>query len=95
MFNAAVEGVGKGDPYIDSQIEKAKLEFDLENRKAIVKETQRYLGSKQYSVTHQGNAALFTMAWPIVQNFRVFQGGSLQAPTYWWLDGTKPPLRQA
>ncbi|HEX5368895.1 MAG TPA: ABC transporter substrate-binding protein [Dehalococcoidia bacterium] len=79
-----------GDPQVDSMIEKARVEFDTEKRRALVKDIQRYLAKPQYAVSLPGYASQFVMAWPCLANFRVNQ---MARPNYFlWVDTTKAPF---
>jgi ABC-type transport system substrate-binding protein len=95
-FDAGGKGDRSGDPYVDTTIEKAQREPDTEKRKALIVELVRYLGGKQYSIQGVSGGSSFDMAWPAVQNFRAFLGGSANSQrvsnTHWWLDPTKAPL---
>ena len=95
-FDAAGKGDKSGDPYVDSTIEKAQRELDTEKRRSLINELVRYLGAKQYSIQGVSGGSTFDMAWPAVQNFRAYRGGSANSQrisnTYYWLDPTKAPL---
>jgi len=90
-----VNGKGdfSGDPYIDGELEKARKEIDVNKRKSIVHELQRYLGKQQYLVRAPGGASGLALLWPAVRNFQVFQGPSAcyRNSAYEWLDDTKAP----
>ena len=93
-------GDDSGDPAVDTLIEKAMAEVDAQKRTESIKELQRYLGKMQYGVSRPGNASQFTLAWPAVGNYQVFQGdsransvGSGGTPYTWWLDDTKSPIK--
>ena len=92
-----VKGVGdnSGDPFVDQKLEAAKVEFDDNKRKAIVYELQKYLAQKQYAIRSPGGASKFTLVWPAVQNYGVFNSDQ---PTRllnktWWLDQTQAPFK--
>jgi ABC-type transport system substrate-binding protein len=85
-----------GDPSLDSLIEKARSENDAASRKSLVHDIQRYMAQKQYHVMWPGGANGFVMAWPVIGNFMVYQGNTIQTPAArWWIDETKPPLNNA
>jgi peptide/nickel transport system substrate-binding protein len=85
-----------GDPQVDAQIEKARLERDNDKLRAIVFELQRYLAKTMYVIQPPGVAAGFTMAWPCVGNFRAFNHSSSDFDHYRiWVDQTKPPFKSA
>jgi peptide/nickel transport system substrate-binding protein len=92
-FDAAGNGDGSGDPEIDAMLDKAQGETDSDARRDIVFDIQRRLANKMYIVPHPpAEATRFYMAWPVIQNFQVFQGDRRQPPFHWWLDETKAPL---
>jgi ABC-type transport system substrate-binding protein len=95
-FDVEGKGDGSGDPYVESQLAKARVEFDAEKRRPIVHELQRYLAEQQYHLRWPGGAAGFDLAWPAVRNFRVYRPGTQQANlvanTTWWIDETQPPF---
>ncbi|HLF76090.1 MAG TPA: ABC transporter substrate-binding protein, partial [Dehalococcoidia bacterium] len=92
-----VKGVGdnSGDPFVDSKLDAARTEFDNAKRMAIVHELQRYLAKTQYAIRSPGGANRFSLVWPAVQNYGVFnsdQPTRLRNKT-WWLDQTKAPFK--
>jgi peptide/nickel transport system substrate-binding protein len=91
-FDAAGKGDGSGDPEVDALLKKAQGEMDVEARRALVYDAQRYLGGKQYNVTKPGSSTIFTMAWPGLANYGVYQGERRTGNYTWWLDETKPPF---
>ena len=98
FFGFAAGGAELGDPYVDSQIEKATAEIDRDKRNAIAAELQRYLAKKQYDVKWPGGASSFKLAWPVLRNFNVFRsssGGGRPDPYYWWIDDQQAPLKRA
>ena len=86
-----------GMPFIDDTIKKAQQEYDTEKRRALVHSMDKYLGQKMYAVNGLGGASGFSFAWPTVQNYRAYRGGSANTNRvenmYWWLDDTKAPLK--
>jgi ABC-type transport system substrate-binding protein len=82
-----------GDPQIDALIEKARVEQDREKRRVMVFDIQRNLAKSMYAMPLPGVATGFTMAWPCLGNFRVYQGGRLNYGL--WVDETKPPFKSA
>jgi ABC-type transport system substrate-binding protein len=82
-----------GDPQVDSMVERARLEFDVEKRRTLVNDLQKYLAQKMYSRMWPGGAAGFTMAWPTIRNFRVWRGGTgMWGKWKVWIDPTLPPF---
>jgi peptide/nickel transport system substrate-binding protein len=98
-FDASGKGDGSGDPTLEGMLNKARIEPDLEKRRSIIYDMQRYLAKTMYAIPHPpGDASFFFTAWAAVQNFLVYQGdrrGSVSAVHTWWLDETKPPLKRA
>ena len=84
---------GKGDPELVALLDKAKTEQDIEVRKDLNHQVQRYLGKAQWCMIESGAASAFHLIWPAVGNARVFNS----APSTWqyyqlWIDDTKAPL---
>ena len=80
-----------GDPQVDAMISKARVEHDVEKRRAIVYDLQRYLAKAMYSLSPPGTARTFQVAWPCIGNYQVYQSSR---PSYrLWLDPTKAPLK--
>jgi ABC-type transport system substrate-binding protein len=94
-FDSQGRGDGSGDPYVDSQILKARGEFDTEKRKVIIHDLQKHLAKAMYGLLQPGTASGFNMAWPVLGNFKVIQGDRRPDPFSWWLDDTKAPLTTA
>jgi len=96
-FDAAGKGDNSGDPFVDDSIKKAQQEFDTEKRRALVHGLDKHLAQKMYAVNGLGGASGFSFAWPAVQNYRAYRGGSANTNRvenmYWWLDDTKAPLK--
>jgi peptide/nickel transport system substrate-binding protein len=84
-------GDQSGDPTVDAMFAKARTERDVEKRRALVFDIQRHLAKTQDLVNMPGCATGFTMAWPCLGNFGVYQDTAFD--TYLWLDQTKPPFR--
>jgi peptide/nickel transport system substrate-binding protein len=94
-FDAAGKGDRSGDPQVDSLLKKAQTELDIDKRKGILFDLQRYLAQKQYNVTKPGGADTFQMAWPVLGNFNVYRRDRRTPNYHWWIDDTKPPLKRA
>jgi peptide/nickel transport system substrate-binding protein len=102
-FDASGRGDASGDPYVDQQIVKARLETDTPKRKAIFQDLQRHLAAKAYGLHGLGGSTNFTLAWPIIGNYMVWQGApgggsgtsTRVQSTRWWLDDAQPPLKRA
>jgi peptide/nickel transport system substrate-binding protein len=86
-----------GDPELSAMIEKARLEFDTDSLITQLHDIQRYLGEAMWGLSLPGGATGFNLAWPAVQNHRVYrrtrQGGFSQWDPYKvWLDQSLPPF---
>jgi peptide/nickel transport system substrate-binding protein len=94
FFGFDVDGVGnkQGDPFLDSEIEKARQEPDLEAQKARVKDLQRYLAEQQFMGRQPGVTRPFNLWWRAVKNVQTFQGGQ-RVHVDTWLDENEPPLK--
>jgi ABC-type transport system substrate-binding protein len=92
-FSVSGKNDKSGDPQLDGLIARARIERDVEKRRTLVYDIQRYLGGKIYGLIAPGGANGFTLAWPALKNFRVWQGHA--ALTYFslWLDETLPPFK--
>ena len=92
-FDTAGKGDKSGDPQLNSILAKARVERDVEARKKLVLEAQRYLGKAMHAMTFPGGATGFWPAWPAVQNFQVWSSGDQTWERYRiWLDQTKAPF---
>jgi len=73
--------------------QKARVEQDVERRRALVFDIQRYLAKTAYALASPGGTTGFVVAWPCVGNFQVWQGA--RNNYRWWVDQTKPPFKSA
>jgi ABC-type transport system substrate-binding protein len=98
-FDLAGKGDFSGDPYLETELRKARFEVDTEKRRAIVHDVQRYLAGQIYSLRWPGGATAFELVWPSIRNFRVYWPGTalptLVSNTTWWLDDTQAPLKKS
>jgi ABC-type transport system substrate-binding protein len=92
-FDARGRADQSGDPQVDAIIEKARVERDTEKRRQLVYDLQRYLAKPWYVLPSPGLGTEFTLAWPCVGNFRVFEGARLSYGL--WVDDSKPPFKSA
>jgi len=92
-FDPQGKGDHSGDPYVDDQIRKSRVERDTEKRRQIMRDLQRYLGEQMYLIRPVSGATGFELAWPALRNFMYFQGTRrAEEWIYFWLDQTKKPL---
>ncbi len=95
-FDPDGRGTHKGDPWIDQSLDKARGELDVNKRKALVQEVQRYMAKRMYSVRWPGGASQYRLSWPALQNFELYDTISGAARyLYEWVDQTKPPFRSS
>ncbi|MPZ49253.1 MAG: hypothetical protein GEU75_08130 [Dehalococcoidia bacterium] len=94
-YDAAGKGDQSGDPEVISMIARAGRETDVNRRKAIVQDIQRYLGKAQYQVMVPGGFSRFDLAWPGLKNFQVYNGDQRGPNHTWWHDRTLPPFNRA
>ncbi len=94
-FDAAGKGDGSGDPQVDALIVKARQELDIEKRKALVSDLQKYLAKAAYCISEPGTADTFDLAWPAMSNYRSFNGDRRTAVYRVWMDDTKPPAKKS
>ena len=83
---------GQGDPALIEILEKAMVEQDVEARKALNHEAQKYLGKAMWNMIEAGAATSFVAAWPAVGNYRVWHA----TPSTWqyyqlFIDDSKAP----
>jgi peptide/nickel transport system substrate-binding protein len=94
-FSSSGKNDKGGDPQVNALIEKARLEADVEKRRALTYDIQRLLAKGMYGLVMPGGASGFTMAWPALRNFQVYRGPSAFINYKLWIDDTKPPLKNA
>jgi peptide/nickel transport system substrate-binding protein len=97
-FDAAGKGDYSGDPVLEGILNKARVEMDAEKRRTMVHDMQRHLAKATYAIPHEpGDATIFYLTWPALQNFQVFQGdrrGATAAVHSWWIDDTQAPNKK-
>lgn len=94
-FDVNGRGDRSGDPYVDDQIRKSRIERDTEKRKQIMADLQRHLGEQMYMIRAVSGATGFDLAWPALRNFLYFRSVRREEWSYFWLDPTKRPLASA
>jgi ABC-type transport system substrate-binding protein len=92
-FSTSGRNDQSGDPTLNAMFEKVRVEQDINRAKTQVNEIQRYLAKANYGLNAPGVASGFLVAWPALQNFRVWQGARTHYK--YWIDDTKPPFRSA
>jgi ABC-type transport system substrate-binding protein len=92
-FSASGKNDQAGDPALTTMLEKARLEPDTEKRRSVVFDIQRHLGKTMWGLLQPGAATGFTMAWPALRNFQLWNATGVGWAFYQqWLDETKPPF---
>jgi ABC-type transport system substrate-binding protein len=81
-----------GDPAMEDLTVKLKSEFDTQKRWALAHDLQRLEAKKQYMTPFPGGASGYLLAWPALQNFRVYRGIQQLPELYYWIDSKKKPL---
>lgn len=100
-FDPDGKGTFKGDPTLEDMIRKGRSEVDTEKRKAVVYETQRYLGKKLYTMRLGGQSSRFSLAWPALMNARVWRGGQMTFGSlvadymHSWINPNEAPLKKS
>jgi ABC-type transport system substrate-binding protein len=92
-FSASGKNDQSGDPQVDSILEKGRVERDLDKRRQLGFELQRYLAGKMYAIQSPGVGSPFDMAWPALANFSVFRGPGNRQNYKIWIDETKAPFK--
>ncbi len=75
--------------------QKGRFEQDPQKRRQLVIDIQKYLAKPWYAMSLPGMAKVFTVAWPALGNFRVWQGRVARSNYQLWVDDTKPPFKGA
>src|SRR5262249_34089710 len=89
-FDPDGKGTFAGDPKVDDDLKKPRLETDNDKRRQIIVDLQRYLAQKMYVCRYPGGASALRLYWPSVKNALVYQG----EPRPWyneWIDETQKP----
>jgi ABC-type transport system substrate-binding protein len=94
-FSASGKNDKSGDPQLNSLIEKARLEQDVEKRRALMYDVQRHMAKGMWGLLFPGGASSFVMAWPALRNYRVYRGPSVFSHYRFWIDDTLPPFKSA
>jgi peptide/nickel transport system substrate-binding protein len=92
FYGLDANGAGdfSGDPFVEDELRKARVELDDEARQEIVHELQRYMAGKCYAMRWPGGSNRLLLANQAVQNFNVFKGGgaplTYSSYPHYWLD---------
>ena len=78
-FSANGGEVKTGDPELNAMIKKIRLELDDAVRLGIVHDIQGYLAKAQRRCSTRGGANGFSLAWPALRNYQVWEGPALSA----------------
>ena len=91
-FSASGKNDKSGDPQVNALIERARVEQDVEKRRAVMFDLQRYLAKAMWGLIFPGGSTGFVMAWPALGNYRVYRGPAVFSNYGLWVDETKAPL---
>jgi ABC-type transport system substrate-binding protein len=94
-YSASGKNDKAGDPQVDAMIERARVELDPEKGRALMFDIQRYLAKSMWGLIMPGATTEFSMAWPLVGNYRVWRSASTSVHYRLWVDDTQPPLKKA
>jgi peptide/nickel transport system substrate-binding protein len=94
-FSAGGQNDQGGDPRLDEMFQKGRFERDNAKRAEIVREIQRYLAKPWYAASLPGMGKVFTVAWPALRNFRLWQGRNARSNYQIWVDDTKAPIAKS
>src|SRR6185436_18926068 len=94
-FSANGQNDQSGDPKLDEMFQKGRFERDNAKRAEIVRDIQRYIAKPWYAASLPGMGKVFTVAWPALRNFRVWQGRNARSNYQQWVDDTKAPLAKS
>ena len=64
----------------------------MKKRLPIIHDLQRNLAKSQYFINRPGLFSGFSMAWPALKNFNVYEEASRGQHYHWWIDDTLAPL---
>jgi ABC-type transport system substrate-binding protein len=86
-----------GDPKLNDQIEKVKLEFDLKKQQGMVQDIIRYVAQRAYNVPATYARLAFDLTWPVIGNygvFRTYNSGNVigESRLNWWINDAAPPV---
>ena len=94
-FSASGKNDKSGDPQVNALIEKARVEQDVEKRRAVMFDLQRYLAKAMWGLIFPGVSTGFTMGWPALRNYAVYRGPAVFSNYGLCVDYTKPPFKSA
>jgi peptide/nickel transport system substrate-binding protein len=94
-FSSSGRNDKSGDPQLNALIERARLEQDVEKRRGVMKDLQRYMAKAMWGLLFPGGATGFAMGWPALRNYRVFRGPSVFTHYQLWVDESLPPFKTA
>ena len=92
-FSASGKNDKSGDPQLNTLIERARLEQDVEKRRGVMNDLQRHMGKAMWGLLFPGGATPFIMGWPALRNYRVYRGPAVFTHYGLWVDDTLPPFK--
>ena len=86
-----------GDPKLNADIDKLKLEFDRDRQITMVHDMIRYFTGQSYYIPRKGQTLLVELIWPAIQNYNLVARSPgdnewAESKLHWWIDETKPPF---
>ena len=91
----------KGDPRVNSELDRLRYEADKEKVKAGLADMQRYLAEQAYLIPKPSNSIPYTVWWPVLGNQGAFTSTPVGSNRWvehnlpWWIDESKPPIGKA
>jgi ABC-type transport system substrate-binding protein len=92
-FDTNGKGDFSGDSTLETMLRNARREVDLNKRRTIVQDAQRYMAKKMYNIRFPGQVGGFRLSWPALRNDRVFQGGQMEYYNV-WIDESQAPIKK-
>ena len=92
-FDPDGRGTSEGDPTLTDMVTKARLEFDKDKRRSR-EGHPALLGQAAVHQRAPGGANGLSLIWPVIKNYRVYQGGTFGDRDL-WLDPNEAPLKKA
>jgi hypothetical protein len=90
-FSPAGKNAVSGDPYVESALDKGRVERDVEQRRAIVEDLQKHPAQEMCAISPHGQASCYVVTRLAPATF-VLQGPWTRRYTL-WVNDTKPAFR--
>jgi len=88
----------KGDPKLNADLERLRVESDKAKLQSGIYDVQRYMTEQSYMIPKPSNAIPYTVWWPVLGNQGAFTSTPVGANRWvehnlpWWIDETKAPI---